>query len=61
MKTPPFICLSAAMIIATATLSLPDARLVGRWHGNDRFFGLSHEEGSAAQGMAQYVETDLTI
>jgi hypothetical protein len=49
------------MAIALAAFSVPDNRLIGRWQGTDRFFGLSHEEGSAAHGQAQYVEAKLTI
>jgi len=59
MKTTLF--LGAVMWLATATLALADTPLAGRWHGNDRFFGLRREEGAATEGVPQYVETDLTI
>jgi hypothetical protein len=49
------------MVVALASLSIPDSRLVGQWQGKDRYFGLSQEEGSAAQGRAQFVETKLAI
>jgi hypothetical protein len=53
--------IGAAMVMALAVLSVPDSRLVGRWQGTDRYFGLSHEEGATFQGGARYVEADLTI
>ncbi len=59
MKTT--LLISAAVLLATATLALADTPLAGRWHGNDRFFGLRQEEGATAQGVPHYVETDLTI
>ena len=59
MKTT--LLISAAVLLATATLALADTPLAGQWHGNDRFFGLRQEEGAAARGVPQYVETDLTI
>ena len=61
MTMTPFFAASAAMTIALAALLVPDDRLVGRWQGSDRYFGLSYEEGSAAHGHAHYVETILTI
>jgi len=61
MNITQFFSTGAAMTIALVALSAPDSRLVGRWQGTDRYFGLSYEEGSASQGRAQYVEANLTI
>ena len=61
MNKTPFFSTCAAMAIALVALSVPDSRLVGRWRGTDRYFGLSYEEGSAAHGQAQYVEANLAI
>ena len=61
MKIVPFFSTGATMMIALVALSVPDSRLVGRWQGTDRYFGLSYEEGSAAHDRAQYVEANLTI
>jgi hypothetical protein len=60
MNITPFFSTGAAFALALVALSVPDSRLVGRWQGADRYFGLSYEEGSV-QGPAQYVETSLTI
>jgi len=61
MDITSFFSTGAAMTIALVALSVPDSRLVGRWQGTDRYFGLSYGEGSAAHGHAQYVEANLAI
>ena len=61
MKTTSFFSAGAAVFFALVALSLPDGRLVGQWHGTDRFFGLNHEEGAAFHGEARYLEAQLTI
>ncbi len=61
MKNISFFSMGAALTLASVALSIPDSRLVGRWQGTDRYFGLSYEEGLAARGQAQEVEVNLTI
>ena len=46
---------------ADASATVPDKSLIGRWHGQNHFFGMSRKEIVEKKVAIQYVETKLEI